>query len=119
LPAARDVLRSRSSGSSGSGSTTSRSTRPRSAVDAGTASMLVNVGPIILAVLAGLVLREGFPRRLFAGCAIALAGVVVIATATSTRASPRAGARCSASRRRSSTRSASSRRSRCWRACRR
>src|SRR5512133_974711 len=39
--------------------------------------MLVNVGPIILA------LREGFPRRLFAGCAIALAGVVVIATATS------------------------------------
>ena len=52
-------------------------------VDAGTASMLVNVGPIILAVLAGLVLHEGFPRRLFAGCAVALAGVVVIATATS------------------------------------
>jgi drug/metabolite transporter (DMT)-like permease len=54
-------------------------------VDAGTASMLVNVGPIILAVLAGFVLHEGFPRRLFAGCAIALAGVVVIATATSDR----------------------------------
>jgi drug/metabolite transporter (DMT)-like permease len=54
-------------------------------VDAGTASMLVNVGPIILAVLAGLVLHEGFPRRLFAGCAIALAGVVVIATATSSQ----------------------------------
>jgi drug/metabolite transporter (DMT)-like permease len=52
-------------------------------VDAGTASMLVNVGPIILAVLAGLVLHEGFPRRLFAGCAVALAGVVVIGTATS------------------------------------
>ena len=52
-------------------------------VDAGTASMLVNVGPIILAVLAGLVLHEGFPRRLFAGCAIAFAGVVVIAVATS------------------------------------
>jgi len=52
-------------------------------VDAGTASMLVNVGPIILAVLAGFVLHEGFPRRLFAGCAIALAGVVVIGTATS------------------------------------
>jgi drug/metabolite transporter (DMT)-like permease len=52
-------------------------------VDAGTASMLVNIGPIILAVLAGLILHEGFPRRLFAGCAIALAGVVVIATATS------------------------------------
>jgi drug/metabolite transporter (DMT)-like permease len=52
-------------------------------VDAGTASMLVNVGPIILAVLAGFVLHEGFPRRLFAGCTIALAGVVVIGTATS------------------------------------
>src|SRR4029453_16081594 len=52
-------------------------------VDAGTASMLVNGGPIILAVLAGLILHEGFPRRLFAGCAIALAGVVVIGTATS------------------------------------
>src|SRR4029453_1845340 len=52
-------------------------------VAAGTASMLVNIGPIILAVLAGLVLHEGFPRRLFAGCAIALAGVIVIATATS------------------------------------
>src|SRR6476660_2754493 len=35
-------------------------------VDAGTASMLVNVGPIILAVLAGLILHEGFPRSLFA-----------------------------------------------------
>src|SRR4029453_5396681 len=52
-------------------------------VDAGTASMLVNVGPIILAVLAGSVLHEGFPRRVFTGCAIALAGVVVIGTATS------------------------------------
>lgn len=52
-------------------------------VDAGTASMLVNIGPIILAVLAGLILHEGFPRQLFAGCAIALAGVVVIGTATS------------------------------------
>ena len=52
-------------------------------VDAGTASMLVNVGPIILAVLAGFVLQEGFPRRLFTGCGIALAGVVVIGTATS------------------------------------
>jgi drug/metabolite transporter (DMT)-like permease len=52
-------------------------------VDAGTASMLVNVGPIILAVLAGFVLHEGFPRRLFAGCAVALAGVILIGTATS------------------------------------
>jgi drug/metabolite transporter (DMT)-like permease len=45
--------------------------------------MLVNIGPILIAVLAGIVLREGFPRRLFAGLAVALAGVVVIAAATS------------------------------------
>jgi drug/metabolite transporter (DMT)-like permease len=54
-------------------------------VDAGTAAMLVNVGPILIAVLAGVVLREGFPRRLLAGCAVAFAGVVVIGTATSDR----------------------------------
>jgi drug/metabolite transporter (DMT)-like permease len=48
-------------------------------VDAGTAAMLVNVGPVIVAVLAGLLLGEGFPRTLLAGCAIAFAGVVVIA----------------------------------------
>jgi drug/metabolite transporter (DMT)-like permease len=40
--------------------------------------MLVNVGPILIAVLAGLLLGEGFPRRLFAGCAVAFAGVVAI-----------------------------------------
>jgi drug/metabolite transporter (DMT)-like permease len=54
-------------------------------VDAGTAAMLVNTGPIIIAVLAGLLLREGFPRALLAGCAIAFAGAVVIAAATSER----------------------------------
>jgi drug/metabolite transporter (DMT)-like permease len=31
-------------------------------VDAGTAAMLVNLGPILIAVLAGITLREGFPR---------------------------------------------------------
>ena len=53
-------------------------------VDAGTAAMLVNVGPILIAVLAGFVLHEGFPRRLLAGCAVAFAGAVVIGSATST-----------------------------------
>ena len=53
-------------------------------VDAGTAAMLVGVGPVILAVLSGLVLGEGFPRRLMLGSAIALAGTVVIGLATST-----------------------------------
>jgi len=52
-------------------------------VDAGTAAMLVNVGPILIAVLAGLLLHEGFPRGLVAGCSIAFAGVVVIGVATS------------------------------------
>jgi drug/metabolite transporter (DMT)-like permease len=52
-------------------------------VDAGTAAMLVNVAPILIAVLAGLVLREGFPRQLLVGCAIAFAGTAVIALATS------------------------------------
>ena len=52
-------------------------------VDAGTAAMLVNVGPIIVALLAGVFLREGFPRRLLAGCAVAFAGAVVIGSATS------------------------------------
>src|SRR3954469_18767485 len=51
-------------------------------VDAGTAAMLVNVGPVLIAVLAGLLLGEGFPRALFLGCAVAFAGVAVIALAT-------------------------------------
>jgi drug/metabolite transporter (DMT)-like permease len=52
-------------------------------IDAGTASMLVNVGPVFIAVMAGLFLGEGFPRRLLVGTAISLAGVVVIGLATS------------------------------------
>jgi drug/metabolite transporter (DMT)-like permease len=52
-------------------------------VDAGTAAMLVNVGPILIAVLAGLLLGEGFPRRLLVGCLIAFGGALVIGAATS------------------------------------
>ena len=59
-------------------------------VDAGTAAMLINVGPILIAILAGTFLGEGFPRRLFAGCAVAFAGCVTIGLATS-RSSSRAG----------------------------
>ncbi len=40
-------------------------------MDAGTAAMLVNVGPILIALLAGVLLGENFPRRLFVGCAVA------------------------------------------------
>jgi drug/metabolite transporter (DMT)-like permease len=52
-------------------------------VDAGTAAMLVNVAPILIAILSGTFLGEGFPRRLLIGCVIAFAGVVVISVATS------------------------------------
>ncbi len=54
-------------------------------VDAGTAAMLVNVGPILIILLAGVLLREGFPRNLLAGAAVAFAGVAVIAFADSQR----------------------------------
>ncbi|MFE6234253.1 DMT family transporter [Cellulosimicrobium sp. NPDC057862] len=52
-------------------------------LDAGTTALLVNVAPVLVAVLAGLLLGEGFPRRLLVGMAAAFAGVAVIATATS------------------------------------
>ena len=60
-------------------------------VDAGTAAMLVNVGPVLIAVLAGLLLNEGFPRTLFVGCAVAFGGVAVIAVASSNHATTTAG----------------------------
>jgi drug/metabolite transporter (DMT)-like permease len=52
-------------------------------VDAGTAALLVNLAPVLIAVGAGLFLGEGFPRTLFVGLAVALAGVGVIATDSS------------------------------------
>jgi drug/metabolite transporter (DMT)-like permease len=52
-------------------------------MDAGTAAMLINIGPILIAMLAGLLLGEGFPRRLVTGSAVAFAGVVVISLSTS------------------------------------
>lgn len=55
-------------------------------VDAGTAAMLVNVGPILIALFAGTFLGEGFPPRLVAGSAIAFTGTLVIGVATGGRA---------------------------------
>lgn len=52
-------------------------------VDAGTAAMLIGTGPLLIAVLAGVFLREGFPQRLFAGCVVAFFGSSVIGFATS------------------------------------
>ena len=51
-------------------------------VDAGTASMLIRVGPVMTAILAGLFLGEGFSANVFAGGAIAFAGAAVIAAAS-------------------------------------
>ena len=47
-------------------------------IDAGTAAMLVNVAPILIALSAVFVLRERVPRPLLAGLAVAFAGAVVI-----------------------------------------
>jgi drug/metabolite transporter (DMT)-like permease len=52
-------------------------------LDAGIAALLVNVGPIFIAILAGLVLKEGFPRLLLAGCVVAFSGAALIGIATS------------------------------------
>ncbi|WP_307871731.1 DMT family transporter [Micromonospora sp. U21] len=55
-------------------------------IDAGTAAMLIGSGPIFIAVLAGAVLGEGFPRTLVTGTIVALIGMLLIAAATSTEA---------------------------------
>lgn len=52
-------------------------------VDAGTAAMVVTIGPILIALLGGWLLREGFPRRLGAGMAVSLAGAIVVAISES------------------------------------
>ena len=52
-------------------------------LDAGTAAMLVHIAPLLIAVLAGVGLGEGFPRQLVIGSLVAFAGIVVIGTSTS------------------------------------
>jgi len=47
-------------------------------VDAGTAAMVVNIGPILIALLSARLLREGLPRPLLAGLAVSFAGAVVV-----------------------------------------
>jgi drug/metabolite transporter (DMT)-like permease len=48
-------------------------------LDAGTAALLVNVAPILVAGVAGIVFREGFPRPVVIGMLVAFTGVLVIA----------------------------------------
>lgn len=50
------------------------------AIDAGTAAMLVNLAPLIVVALGGLLLGEGFPRGLLVGAPVAFLGVVLIAS---------------------------------------
>ena len=47
-------------------------------LDAGTAAMLVNVAPILVAVAAGALLGEGWPRPLLVGIAVSFSGVTII-----------------------------------------
>ena len=60
-------------------------------VDAGTAAMLIQLAPILIGVLAGLLLGEGFPRMLVIGGLVAFAGTLLIGIATSTGQADLAG----------------------------
>lgn len=51
-------------------------------LDAGTTAMLVNVGPILIALFAGALLGEGFPRWLLTGAGVAFGGAILIGAAT-------------------------------------
>ncbi|GHH88231.1 membrane protein [Streptomyces sulfonofaciens] len=51
-------------------------------IDAGTASLIVSLGPILIALLAAVLLREGLPKPLVVGGAIAFAGAILIGLAT-------------------------------------
>jgi drug/metabolite transporter (DMT)-like permease len=47
-------------------------------VDAGTAAMIVNIGPILMALLAARLLGEGLSRRLLTGMGVSFGGAVVV-----------------------------------------
>lgn len=51
-------------------------------LDAGTTAMIVNIGPILIALGAGIFLGEGLPRWLLIGTAVAFLGVVLIGIGT-------------------------------------
>lgn len=52
-------------------------------VDAGTASMLIQVSPVLIALLAAMFLEEPFTRYLALGLGLAFGGIVLIGTASS------------------------------------
>ncbi len=51
-------------------------------LDAGTTALIVNIGPILIALIAGVIFKEGFPKPLIVGMAVAFAGVALIAVST-------------------------------------
>ena len=53
-------------------------------LDPGTAALLVNVAPLIVALVAGTLLGEGFPRWLIIGAIVAFGGIAIIGAATAT-----------------------------------
>jgi drug/metabolite transporter (DMT)-like permease len=53
-------------------------------VDAGTAALLVNIGPVLIAVLSSRLLGEGLPRPLLAGIGVSFAGAAIVGLSTST-----------------------------------
>ncbi|MFG3283537.1 DMT family transporter [Streptomyces sp. NPDC048111] len=54
-------------------------------VDAGTAAMIVNIGPVLMALLAARFLGEALPPRLVAGMAVSFAGAVTVGLSMSGR----------------------------------
>jgi drug/metabolite transporter (DMT)-like permease len=56
-------------------------------VDAGTAAMVVNLGPVLIALLGGLLLKEGFPRQLMTAVAVSFTGAVVVGLSRSSGSS--------------------------------
>jgi drug/metabolite transporter (DMT)-like permease len=78
LPARRDIARLALCGAAWPGAYFVLLNASERHVDAATASILVKLAPVLVAIAAGAMLHEGFPPRLLAGCALALAGVVVV-----------------------------------------
>lgn len=56
-------------------------------IDAGTTAMIVGVGPILIALLAGALLGEGFPRWLLIGAGVAFLGAILVGLGTRTNGS--------------------------------
>ncbi|GAA3403748.1 DMT family transporter [Pseudarthrobacter polychromogenes] len=61
-------------------------------LDAGTSALLINVNPILVAIMAGIFLKEGFPRWLIIGSLVAFAGVALIAFGSAQPSAPGEGA---------------------------